>query len=150
MDRVTIAALVVACASVILSVVLGHDAEQSAGHALLLVVPLALIAFPDAIEAGVRHSFRGTGHGGQGPTPGCFIRVAAWGLLVVLVIVHHTLGFARVPARRPNALRAKPPLTMYGTLTPRLLTLAVGSGPKETWIALLRRGSFRGSRAVAA
>ena len=97
MDRVTIAALIVACASVIVSSIFHHDAELPVRHAFALVIPLALIAFPEAIEAGFRSTLRGMAHGGEGPTPGSIMRFVAWGLLVVLVVVHHSMGFVRVP-----------------------------------------------------
>lgn len=57
-------------------------------HACLLLLPLAVIAFPEAIEAGYRRSWRGIGHGDDGPVPATMIRIVAWGLLIILVVAH--------------------------------------------------------------
>lgn len=96
LDRVTIAALVVAGVSVAVSFGVHPRAEVPIRHAFALVIPLAIIVFPGIIEAGFRGSYRGRAHGGE-PTPEVFIRVAAWVLLGVIVIVHHAMGFARLP-----------------------------------------------------
>ena len=98
MDRVTLAAIAVACASVAVSAALHPDVALPVRHAAALVIPLTLIAFPSANEAGFRSTFRGVVHGGEGPTPAALVRIAAWVLLVILVVVHHAIGSARVAA----------------------------------------------------
>jgi hypothetical protein len=65
------------------------SAEASARHAGMLLLPLAAIAFPEAMDAGYRRSCRGIAHGGEGPTPAILVRIAAWVLLVVSVAAHH-------------------------------------------------------------
>lgn len=98
MDLVTIAALVFAIASVVVSMIFHGNSEAPVRHAFTLLFPLALIAFPEAMEASFRGTFRGMAHGGEGPTPGSLLRFVAWGLLVILVVVHHSMGFARAAA----------------------------------------------------
>lgn len=96
MERMTIAAFVVASASVIVSWVYHHDAKWPFRHACGLVLPLVIIAFPEAMETAFRSSFRGRAHGGE-PTPGSIMRVVGWGLLVILVVMHHWVGPVRAP-----------------------------------------------------
>jgi hypothetical protein len=101
-DRVTVAALLFAGVSVLATSVSG-DGSVAARHACMLLLPLAVIAFPEAIEAGYRHSRRGFAHGGEGPTPAIVIRVVAWGLLIVLVAAHHCMPSAEHAAWTPHA-----------------------------------------------
>jgi hypothetical protein len=91
-ERVIVAALLFAGASVLASAIHNGNATMAARHACALLLPLAVIAFPEAIEAGYRRSFRGSAHGGEGPTPAIVIRVAAWCLLIVLVVIHHCIA----------------------------------------------------------
>jgi hypothetical protein len=98
MERVTIAALTVACASVAVSLLYHHNAEMPVRHAFTLVLPLAVIAFPEAVEAGFRSTFHGRAHGGDGLAPGSITRWVAWALLACLVIAHHAVGLAGRPA----------------------------------------------------
>jgi hypothetical protein len=97
MDRVTIAALVVATCSLCASFVFQRDAALTVKFAIALLIPLAVIAFPEACEAALRSTLRGRAHSDERPTPSFMVRLAAWVLLVVLVVVHHSLTFARVP-----------------------------------------------------
>jgi hypothetical protein len=92
MDRMTVASLLFAGASVLASAVHNGNVATSARHACALILPLAVIAFPEAIDAGYRRSFRGSAHGGEGPTPAILIRVAAVCLLIVFVAVHHCIA----------------------------------------------------------
>ena len=91
MDRVTLAALIFALASVLATTVQNGNAEASVRHAGILLLPLAAIAFPEAMEAGYRQSIRGFIHGGEGPTPAIVIRIVACGALVVFVVIHHCM-----------------------------------------------------------
>lgn len=98
MERGTMAALVVACTSVIVSSVSHHDSGLAIYHGLVLSLPLVCIAFPEVVEAGYRNSFHGRVHGGSEPTPEFIIRIAAWALFVAIVFAHHSIAFARGPA----------------------------------------------------
>jgi hypothetical protein len=89
MNRATIAAVFVACLSVVIGVASRENPETLVRHACLLILPLAVIVFPEALEAGFRSTFRGQTHADASPTPGVLLRVAAWGLLLILVVVHH-------------------------------------------------------------
>ena len=94
MDRMTVAALIFASVSVLATAVRNDNAEASVRHACMLLLPLAAIAFPEAMEAGYRRSWRGRAHGGEVPTPAIIIRVVAWALLIVLVAAHHCMPVA--------------------------------------------------------
>lgn len=119
MERGTIAALIVAFASLIASVVWHHNARLLYYHAIALILPLGCIAFPEIVEAAYRSSFHGQVHGGSGATPAFVIRIAAWALLVVVVFVHHTVAFARGSAGQGVAVDRPPPTCVDVQKTPR-------------------------------
>jgi hypothetical protein len=96
MDRITIAAAIFAGASVVASLLTGHDSGATSRHAFMLVLPLAVIAFPQLLDIGFRNSWDGMSHGGEGPTPGGILRIGAWLLLIALVIAHHSMAAALV------------------------------------------------------
>lgn len=88
-DRSVASAFVLASISLAISALLGDNARRICVHVMCLGFPLTVIAWPDMIEALFRVSRSGFVHGGEGPTPGVLIRVAAWLLFVVIVVVHH-------------------------------------------------------------
>jgi hypothetical protein len=94
MDRITIAALIAAFGSVLTSLAMNHDTASAFRHASVLLLPLAIIAFPESFEGGFRCTFRGMAHGGDGPVPSTMIRISASILLVVAIVVHHFLAAA--------------------------------------------------------
>ena len=96
MDRSGLWGLVVAGGSVLVSAVSARSVELTVRHACFLILPLAAIAFPEASDDVFRRSWRGLAHGGEGPAPAVVIRLAAWVLLIVLVLVHHSWGFLGV------------------------------------------------------
>jgi hypothetical protein len=96
MDRSSVWGLVVAGGSVLVSAARAGSVELTVRHACSLILPLAVIAFPEVSEVTFRRSWRGLAHGGEAPAPAAVIRLAAWGLLIVLVLVHHCWGFPGV------------------------------------------------------
>jgi hypothetical protein len=88
-DRATIPAFVAAGASLTASLLVGDSIERMVRHAVALIVPLALIAFPEIADAAFRRSWSGFTFGGEGPTPATMIRVGAGVLLVVFIGTHH-------------------------------------------------------------
>jgi hypothetical protein len=101
MDAVTITAVVVASVSVLSSVLIHDSLAMAVGHAIALLVPLVIIAFPESIDSGFRSTFRGLTHDSGGPTPGILLRVAAWALLIAVVVVHHSVGVRPIPPQPP-------------------------------------------------
>ena len=95
LDRGTLAAIVIACVSIAASGLAGHDARVTAGHAVLLAISIGIIAFPDVINMGYRRTYQAMAHGSE-PTPALLVRIAAWILLLVLVISLHASGGMRM------------------------------------------------------
>lgn len=93
MDRSSLWGLVVAGGSVLVSATSARNAELTMRHGCSLLLPLVVIAFPEASDSVFRRSWSGLAHGGEGPAPAMVIRLAAWVLLIVLVMVHHSWGF---------------------------------------------------------
>lgn len=93
MDRVTVAALVVAATSVIASLGSGQDGVHCAFYGLWLAVPVVIIAYPEIADWAFRTSRSGFVHGGEGPVPATLIRASAWILLVVIIVVHHSMQY---------------------------------------------------------
>jgi hypothetical protein len=109
MDRTTIAALIVAFASVLASLAMDHNTVSTFRHASILLLPLAIIAFPEPFEDGFRCTFRGMAHGGDGPIPGTMMRISAWILLVAAIVARHFLAAANVgPLTSQKPAIAKP------------------------------------------
>jgi len=96
MDRSGVWGLVVAGGSVLASAARAGNAELTVRHACSLILPAAVIAFPEVSDVIFRRSWRGLAHGGEGPAPAVVIRLAAWILLIVLVLVHQCWGFLGV------------------------------------------------------
>jgi hypothetical protein len=92
MDRSGVWGLVVAGGSVLVSAARARIAELAVRHGCSLLLPLVVIAFPEASDFIFRRSWSGLAHGGEGPTPAMVIRLAAWVLLIALVMVHHSWG----------------------------------------------------------
>ena len=91
MDRATVVALLLGGGSVVASYVGDGNMGAAVRHGLALLLPLVVIAFPEAIDIHFRRSWRGHAHGGEGPAPAALIRPVAWFLLITLVVVHHYL-----------------------------------------------------------
>jgi hypothetical protein len=94
LDRVTLTSLLVATASVLASAVAWGDVGYTVRHVCSLVVPLAVIAFPECLDVGFRRSWSGFPHSGAGLAPGVVVRVGGWLLLLTLIAVHHYLAIA--------------------------------------------------------
>lgn len=54
---------------------------------------LSLIAYPEVAEAAWRSSWDGFVHQGVGPAPELLIRIAAWFLLVTVIVARHYVAF---------------------------------------------------------
>lgn len=96
MDRSGVWGLIVAGCSVLASAASARNVELTVRHACSLLLPLAVIAFPEVSDVIFRPSWRGLAHGGEGPVPAAVIRLAAWALLIVLVLARHCSGFPGV------------------------------------------------------
>ena len=96
MNRSGVWGLIVAGCSVLVSAASARNVEITVRHACSLLLPLAVIAFPEVSDVLFRRSWRGLAHGGEGPAPAVVIRLAAWILLIVLVLVHQCWGFLGV------------------------------------------------------
>lgn len=92
MDRSGVWGLVVAGGSVLVSAASARNAEFTVRHGCSLLLPLVVIAFPEVSDFIFRRCWSGLAHGGEGPAPAMVIRLAAWVLLIVLVLVHHFWG----------------------------------------------------------
>ena len=93
LDRVTIPAFVVAGASLVVSAFFHGNLAGTVGYGCFMVLPLSVIAWPEVADAAFRHSWSGFTHGGEGPTPAPPLRVAAWALLLTVIVVHHFMAF---------------------------------------------------------
>jgi len=60
-------------------------------HAPALCVPLAVIAFPEGVDAAFRRSFRARGQGISESSSIGLIRGAGWILLLTQIAVHHLI-----------------------------------------------------------
>jgi hypothetical protein len=85
----TVAALLLAGASVLATVVHTGSIEIAVRQGLLLAVFVAVIAYPEVAEAVYRHTRRGSVRGGDGPTPAGMIRVVGWICLIALAVAHY-------------------------------------------------------------
>jgi hypothetical protein len=95
-DRSSLLALLVAGGSTLAIGVRTGNFELTVRHACFLILPLVVIAFPEVSDFIYRRSWAGLAHGGEGPTPAVVIRLAAWLLLIVVVLVHQYWGFVGV------------------------------------------------------
>lgn len=92
MDCSSLFALLVAGGSTLTIGVSTGNFELTVRHACSLILPLVVIAFPEVSDFLYRRSWAGLAHGGEWPAPAAVIRLAAWVLLIVLVLVHHSWG----------------------------------------------------------
>ena len=103
MDRSTIAASLLAGASVLATVVITRSVETAVRQAVLLAVFVVVIAYPELAEATYRHSPRYRARSGDGPTPAGMIRIVGWICLVALVAAHYATAISGgVPWVRAN------------------------------------------------
>lgn len=98
MDRVTIAASLVACASLLASVVVQHNSAVPIFHAVMLLIPLSCIAYPEIVDTAFRLSRGGRIRGSFASSPAVAIRIAGWVWLVAVIFEHHTRALGRVAA----------------------------------------------------
>jgi hypothetical protein len=99
-DPVVIAAFVVAGASLLFSALNDLPSGTIVQHGIGLCILLAFIAFPDVAARAFRHSWQGRAHRGPEPQPAVFVRIAAWMLLITVVVMHHW-RFSNPRFRRP-------------------------------------------------
>ncbi|HEY1068595.1 MAG TPA: hypothetical protein VGE52_20895 [Pirellulales bacterium] len=101
MDRSTAAALGLAGLSVVAILILQQNVMPAVRLAFALVLPLALIAFPEALATGFSMA-----EGSKDSTPPAFIRFTAWLLLVTMISVVFVVRLT--PRSRPTspAIRA--------------------------------------------
>ena len=96
MDRSSLFAPLVAAGPALAIGVRTGNFELTVRHACSLILPLVVIALPDVSDFLFRRSWAGLANGGEGPTPAVASRLAAWLLLIVLVLVRQYWGFLGV------------------------------------------------------
>jgi hypothetical protein len=92
LDWATLLALAIAAVSVVVSALVRGNPAVTFRHVCVLLLPLAAIAWPEFLDGVFRHARSGYVHGGEGPAPALLVRIAAWILLSVIVVVHHIVG----------------------------------------------------------
>jgi hypothetical protein len=89
MDRHVIIAAGVATTSVVVSFLRFDHARLAVLHAMSMIVPLALIAFPDAFDAAFGRLVRLVAKDANPATPAIMLQVSGWLLLVAIVATQH-------------------------------------------------------------
>jgi hypothetical protein len=85
--------MVVAGASITVDALWGQSGVGTLFYGCGLALLLSVIAYPEVAEAAWRSSWDGFVHRSVGPAPESLIRLAAWFLLVTVIVVHHYMAF---------------------------------------------------------